>query len=154
MQLPQASDSNWRSIVLDLPEYLFVIFIETESAGPGRLLGFAMNPASGSIEAGEPVISVGPSWSEALPDLAVEASQETWKAAWQGWGSQRGFPPADLLACQMECSGLVLRTLAPRRLVARLRELRSEALRGETWLLAGAGRSRAAARVEIVERDG
>jgi hypothetical protein len=44
-----------------------------------------------------------------------------------------------------------LRVLAPGRLIDRLRAARSDALKNEAWLLAGTGRLRAAAVIELVE---
>jgi len=41
--------------------------------------------------------------------------------------------------------------LAPQRLVDRLRAARSDAVKQEAWVLAGAGRVREAAQVELVE---
>ena len=44
-----------------------------------------------------------------------------------------------------------LRVFAPDRFIHRLQQARSDALKGDAWLLAGEGRIRAAAQLEIVE---
>ena len=50
--------------------------------------------------------------------------------------------------------GIHLRVAPPARLLERLRAARSDALKGEAWLLAGEGPVRRAAVVELVEATG
>jgi hypothetical protein len=150
--LPASQDPDWQSVVLDRAEHLFAAFLEIDNRSTAhRLLGFAANPAGWTLRANEPVIALGDAWSEALPDLAIEPRPEAWQVAWQQWGTQRGLPPAEVSSCRLERSGLALRVEVSRRLIARLREARSDALKGDTWLLAGSGRARCIARVELLE---
>jgi hypothetical protein len=155
VRLAGAEDLDWKAVVLDQPEYLFTAFIDAAApAAKRQLLGFAIKIEGWALETGEPAVAPGAGWEAALPDLATDPSEAEWRGAWQVWGQQRGLPPAEMGACKLERSGCLLRVEVPRKLMARLRETRSDALRGETWLLAGSGRSRAAARVELTERDG
>jgi hypothetical protein len=155
VRLPEPADPDWKSIVVDRAEHLFVAFIAVDASGGGRrLLGFAAHTKGWALEAHDPVVDAGEDWAEVLPDLAVDPSEADWRAAWQAWGQQRGLPPAEMADCRLERSGNSLRVIVPRKLMARLRETRSDALHGETWLLAGTGRTRAAARVQVVEREG
>ena len=57
----------------------------------------------------------------------------------------------ELDACVIEPAGTRLRVRVESHFLNRLRSIRNETLRGETWLLAGAGALRACAAVEIVE---
>jgi hypothetical protein len=90
------------------------------------------------------------SWQEIFPELGEEPSEETWRLAWRAWCEQRALPAAEAAACSVERKGERLRLTAPGALVERLRAARSDVLKGETWLLAGEGRIRPAALVELV----
>jgi hypothetical protein len=153
--LPGSGEADWRSVVLDRAEHLFAAVVEVPAAEGGpRLLGFAARTEGWLLDARHPAIEAGEGWEEALPDLAADPPEEAWRAAWHAWGQPRSLPAAETRACQLEQSGHVLRVSAPPKLIARLRETRSDALKGEAWILAGAGRARAAARVELTERAG
>jgi hypothetical protein len=155
VRLPEPTDPDWKSIVVDRAEHLFVAFVAVEASGRGRrLLGFGARTKGWVLEAHDPIVDAGEDWAEALPDVAVDPSQADWRAAWQAWGQQRGLPPAEMADCRLERSGNSLSVIVPRKLMARLRETRSDALHGETWLLAGTGRTRAAARVQVAEPEG
>jgi hypothetical protein len=153
-RLPVGNDPDWRSIVFDQAEYLFTIFVEVETTPNGaQLLGFAGRTIGWTLQSNEPALALGRQWEEALPDLTTAPDEAAWRTTWQAWGQQRALPAGEMMACRLERSGLLLRVEAPHKLIARLREDRSDALKGETWLLAGAGRTRAAARVELTERE-
>jgi hypothetical protein len=154
VRLPEPTAPDWKSIVVDRAEHLFVAFAEVEAMGGGRrLLGFAAHSKGWVLETHEPIVEPGEDWAEVLPDLAVDPPEAEWRSAWQAWGQQRGLPSAEMADCRLERSGNLLRVSVPRKLMGRLRETRSDALHGETWLLAGAGRTRAAAHVEVAERE-
>ena len=59
------------------------------------------------------------------------------------------MPAAEAAACRLEHDGRRLLVRAPRRVLDHLRAVRSDATRGETFLLAGAGRTHHAAQVEL-----
>ena len=71
--------------------------------------------------------------------------------AWRAWCQPRNLPQAECDACRLERQDYRLRVEAGKPLIERLRAARSDALKGEAWLLAGESRLRAAALVDIVE---
>jgi len=81
----------------------------------------------------------------------VDLSLDHWRHAWRAWCHPRGLPVAEVDACILERQGCRLRVTAVPRLIERLRTARSDVFKGEAWLLAGTGRLRAAAQVELVE---
>lgn len=144
--------ADWRSVVLDSAEQLLVLFIRTGDGpeGPG-LRGFSVEERGWGLHADAPVLSYRDGWEEALPDLSEELPGEAWQQAWRGWCLQRGVPAAEADGCRLERADHRLLVHAPKALVERLRAMRSDALKNETWLLAGGGRTQTAARVEVVE---
>jgi hypothetical protein len=91
-------------------------------------------------------------WLEPFPELARDPPIEAWLEAWLGWCQPRGLPAAEAASCDLETQGIRLRVMVPPGLLGRLQTSHGEALRGKAWLLAGAGRTRAAAQLEIVAR--
>ncbi len=152
---PEADPPDWQRVVLDHPEELTALLVEVppvnrEATGP-RLMAFAVQPPAWALRREAPVLELGEGWEEALGDLTVPPSREQWKQAWQIWCQQRGLAPAEVEACGLEPGERLLRVRAPHRLIERLRAARSDAMKQEAWLLAGAGRSRTAARIEVAE---
>jgi hypothetical protein len=140
----------WQRVVLDRAESVTVACLVTEEQD--RLLGFSVQPAGWQLHGERPVLALGPAWGEALPELADPVSLEEWRQAWRAWGQPRGLPPGEIEACHLEPHGVRLRVQAPRPLVERLRGARSDALKGEAWLLAGSGgRTRTAALIDLHE---
>jgi hypothetical protein len=143
--------ADWRRVVFDSPEQLLALFILTPSDGGGAaLLGFQIEERGWVLHHEFPALSFQDGWEEELPDLTREQSPEVWQLAWRGWCHQRGLPVGEAAACRLERADHRLLVHAPRPFVERLRAIRSDALKGETWLLAGGGRTQAAALVEIV----
>ena len=97
----------------------------------------------------EPLLALAEGWEEALPDLAVEPSPQMWRQAWQTWSQPRSLASADVAACRLERVDHRLLVHAPLRLIDRLRAARSDAIKQEAWLLAGEGRTRTAAQIEL-----
>lgn len=136
---------DWRGVIVDRPEQLFVVLVLTPS---GEWLGFPVQPSSWQLQAERPVLRL----AKPLPELTAEPTLEEWRQAWRNWGQPRSLPVGELEACQLERVEARLRVCAPRPLVDRLRSARSDAIKGEAWLLAGtADRTRVAAQVELVE---
>jgi hypothetical protein len=153
VHLPEVGKDDWRLILFDQAEHFFVAFLELAGpAGETRLRGYAGQSEGWTLDTREAAIEIGESWQEALPDLAADPAIELWQGAWRAWGQQRGIPPAETATCRLARSGCLLQVEAPRRLLSRLQDTRSDALKGETWLLAGTGRARAAAKVELTEQ--
>jgi hypothetical protein len=141
--------SDWRQIVLERAEQLPALFVLTEEE---RLEGFAVQTQGWHVQSERPVLSLVSGWREAMPELADEVELPEWRQAWRSWGQPRGLPAGELEACVLEPQGLRLRVQAPQPLLERLRSSRSDALKGEAWLLAGgAERTRTAALIELGE---
>jgi hypothetical protein len=157
---PRPDDSpaaNWRRVVLDAVEHRLFVFIHAaQTAGQAsrlsstapRLLGFAVRPEGWTLEP-EPLLALAEGWQEALPDLAAEPSLEMWRQAWQTWSHPRSLPQVEVTPCRLERADHRLLVHAPPRLIDRLRTARSDAIKHEAWLLAGDGRTRTAAQIEL-----
>jgi hypothetical protein len=146
---------DWQRVVLDRPEEVTALLVEG-SAPPkggagGPLIAFPVQPPAWALRREAPLLELGEGWEEALGDLMLPPSGEEWKQAWQAWCQPRGLPAAEVDACGLEPGAEVLRVRAPHRLVERLRAARSDAVKNEAWLLAGAGRARIAAHIELVD---
>jgi hypothetical protein len=152
-----AGPADWRRVILDRPEQILLVFVPAAEAPPltptplppgerGRgegWLGFAVRPEGWALQAAAPALVLS---GEEEP--GAEPSPEAWREAWRGWSQGRGLSAGDADACRVEPSDERVRVTAPRRLVERL-----GAERNEAWLLAGVGRVRVAAPMEIVEQD-
>jgi hypothetical protein len=147
----QAAAETWQRVLLDRPEHLVVAVLREAEGADRRLLGFAVRPEGWALQTSEPVFILPADGAEALPELRVPPEKSAWERAWRQWCEQRGFPAGEAGACRLEVQGVRLRVASPARLLERLRAARSDALKGEAWLLAGEGRIRAAARVEVAE---
>jgi hypothetical protein len=140
--------STWQSVIVDRPEWVSAVLLLT--AGP-NLVGLAVRPDGWVLQTAVPLFTLGAAWPEVFPDLAQEPPPEAWRRAWRAWCEPRAIPADEADACVLERRGERLRVTAPPRLIERLRAARSDALKGETWILAGEGKLRPAALVELVE---
>lgn len=141
--------ANWRRVILDAVEPRFIVFVHTEqSAAAARLLAFSARPEGWTLEP-RPLAALENGWEEALPDLTVEPTLDSWRLAWQEWSHPRSLPRAEVEACRLERHDHRLLIHAPPRLIDRLRTTRSDAVKQEAWLLAGDGRTRLAAQIEL-----
>lgn len=138
-------EQTWHAVPLDRPEQSLLLLVET---GCDELLGLGIRPDTWALVR-EPVLRL-PFDGELISALAGDVRADEWRAAWQAWCQQRSFPAGDVEACKLEQAGHKLIVKPPPRLLERLRQARSEALRGEAWLLAGTDRARPAALVELV----
>jgi hypothetical protein len=142
----QPGADEWRAAAVERAEQALLALVERET---GEVVGFPVR-AEGWGLGREPVV-VLPERADAGRVLLVDAPEEAWKQAWQVWCQQRNLPAGEAEACQVERAGHRLRVQAPGRLIERLRAARSDALKGEAWLLAGTGRTRATARIDLGE---
>jgi hypothetical protein len=146
------SPQEWQRIILDRPERLMVTLILVPAGEKKeRLLGFAIQPEGWTLQIAEPAFAIEADWQEVFPELAVDVALEHWRHAWRAWCQPRGLPAAEVDACVLARQGYRLCVTAAPRLVERLRAARSDVFKGEAWLLAGTGRLRAAAQIELVE---
>jgi hypothetical protein len=141
------SAPDWRRVVLDRAEQIVLVFVPSADAPP-RHLGFAARPEGWALLTAAPalILQAEEGRAEALPELADEPALEAWREAWRGWCMGRRLQVAD--ACRVEAMEDRIRVTAPRALAERMGAERSEA-----WLLAGDGRVRVAAPMEIVAEE-
>jgi hypothetical protein len=137
---------DWRTVVVDRPMQALLVLVE---AAEEQVLCFSVR-SEGWALGHEPVLVLADGTARLLP-LGADPGPEGWRHAWQVWCQQRSLPGADVEACRLEAIDHRLRVQAPSRLIERLRAARSDALKGEAWLLAGTGRVRPAAMIELVE---
>jgi hypothetical protein len=150
---PAEENADWHRVVLHLPEQLLALFaLVPGEEGKTSLLGFQIEEQGWKLHHKSPVLALKEGWEEALPDLAGEPALDDWQQAWRAWCLQRGLAEAEVQACRLERVEYRLVVFAPKSFVERLRAQRSDALKNETWLLVGSGRTQSAALVEIVER--
>jgi hypothetical protein len=126
----------WQRVPLVRAERLTAALVRAADAAVGPWLGFAVRPDAGFALAGsEPIFRLGDSAAEAFPELARPPD---WASAWRAWCESRGVPGE----ARLEVEGVTLRAGVPAG---------AEGVRvgAEEWVLAGEGRSRAAARVEL-----
>ncbi len=145
-----AAGESWQQVVIDRPEQMLALFVLSGASTEETLLGLAIQPADWHLQADRPVLTLGDRWHDVLPELAVELPPDAWRQAWREWGQAHGLPPAEVEACYLEQKGAHLRVKAPQPLAERLRSARGE-LKGETWVLAGEGRIRSPAVIELAD---
>lgn len=144
-----SSAANRRRVILDTVEVVPLLFIHAAPASGGPLtLGFVVKPEGWTLDP-EPVLTLGVGCEDALPDVFAEPGAENWRQAWQAWTHPRSLPPTEVEACRLERADHRLLVHAPPRLIERLRAARSDAVKQEAWLLAGEGRTRTAAQIEL-----
>jgi hypothetical protein len=142
----------WQRVIVDRPEHLVAVLCLVAEEGEGeRLLGFAVRPEGWVLEAAQPAFTLPADWRELFPEAADGPSADAWRQAWRAWCQPRSVPAAEVEACALERHEYRLRVAAPKRLTERLRAARSDAFKGEAWLLAGTGSVRGMALVELVE---
>jgi hypothetical protein len=136
----------WQRIILAYPERLSLVLILDRQVS---VHAFPLRPEGWTLRTERPAFSLGAYWRETLPDLAVDPSLEEWRAAWQSWSQQRTLPGAEVDNCMLRRDGHRLCVQAPVRLVERLRNLKSDALKNEAWVLAGGDSIKTAALLDI-----
>jgi hypothetical protein len=144
---------DWKEVILVRVELLSLTLVEVGlTAGGGALHGYAVQPDTWLLRHEARVLGLPAApWPEPLNLFTVDPPLEAWREAWRGWCQPRGVPSVEAADCRLEFTENQLRVHAPPALIERLRATRSDALKGEAWLLAGTGPSRAAAMVVLSE---
>jgi hypothetical protein len=142
---------GWQRVLVDRPEHLPVVVAKVAGDGENRLMGFSFQPAGWTLQTAEPAFILSEGAAEELPELWQEPNGEAWRRAWQQWCQQRGVSPTEDDTCRLQAAGAGLQVLAAPPLLDRLRGARGGIAQAEAWLLAGTGRLRTAALVEISE---
>jgi hypothetical protein len=141
----------WRSVILDRPHQIFVALLLGQG-GHDRLTALAVKSEGWELHLAEPCFKLeAAAWSEVFSDLVAPLPGEVWRQAWRAWCQPRNLPLHETDTCELEHVGARLRVRMGKRLADRLRALRSDALKGEAWILAGEGPLRPAARIEVIE---
>jgi hypothetical protein len=134
---------GWRHVVLDRAEQALLCLAER---GDGSVVGCATRADGWAL--GPPAVALPDAgW---LAPLVGELGPDALRSAWQAWCQVRSLPGGEGLACELGLTDHRLIVRPPTKLLERLKAAKSEALRGEAWLLLGGGRVRVAARVEVV----
>lgn len=132
----------WRRVVIDRPQQVFLVVIDT----PTHRLGFVAAPADWRLSVSAPAFSLPR--DAALP-VREEPSVDECRAAFGSWVESLHPPAPDLEASILRLAGARLQVQAPARLAALIRQGKSEVARKEAWLLIGAGEMRRVARLEL-----
>jgi hypothetical protein len=140
----EPSSLTWPSIPLAAAEVAHLVVVESASAS--KLIAYPAQPDGWGLGR-EPVWEL-PSAGE-LAEVFGEVTAEDWKGAWLAWCHQRNLPATEAEACRLELQDHKLTVHAPAKLVDRLRQARSDAVKGEAWLTGGHGRLRGLARIEL-----
>jgi len=153
-ELSASSLSDWRRILVDHASQAVMALVQTVDAkGMTGMLGFWIDPRGWVLHSARPAVRWRDGWREVFPGLDDEVPTEVWRKTWNEWCHLRGLPVADVERCRLIAPDHRLIVYASRRLIERLKALRSDALKGEAWLLAGEGAVRRAALLEVIESD-
>jgi hypothetical protein len=153
LDLPAASAAPaWQRVIVDRPERLPVaLVLNVAPEGDTQLLGFPVRQEGWVLQASHAVFVLRGDWQAPFPELGSQPSEEACRQAWQSWCQPRGLPAEEVAACALQAEGLHLRVGTPPSLLERLRATRSDALKGEAWLLIGDGALRAALLLQVAE---
>jgi len=147
---PGTAAPAWQRVIVDRPERLPVLLaLAGVSESDLHLMGFAVRQEGWALQANHPVFTLRGDWHAPFPDLGVRPSEAACRQAWRAWCQLRGLAPEEVEACDPRPDGLRLHVTAPASLVERLRASRSDALKGEAWLLIGDGALRSAVLLDV-----
>jgi hypothetical protein len=152
-ELDSPSLSAWRRVLVDSPVRVVMALVQTANAKDGGMLGFWVDPRGWVLQSSWPAIRWRDGWREIFPQIGAEVPIELWRKSWAEWCRLRGLPSVDVEKCSLLAQDQRLVVHASRRMIERLRALRSDALKGEAWLLGGDGPLRRAALLEVTEAD-
>jgi hypothetical protein len=145
-------DLDWRSLVVDHASRAALALLRTrEGTGEGGLLGFWTATGDWVLRSAGPAFRLAEGWRDVFPTLASDPDLNEWRRSWQAWCQVRGLPSPDVERCELEVDDCRLVVHAPRRLLERLQALRSDALKGKAWLVAGEGFVRRAVFLEVTD---
>jgi hypothetical protein len=140
---------NWQRVILDRPERLLTVLLLVQRAdGADSLHGYPVRQDGWAVQP-QPAFTLASGWQEPFPELLDEPPLEQWRQAWRMWCQPRGLTATETDNCPLERIDHRLRVELSSRFIDKLRSARSDALKGEAWLLAGEGRVRTAAQLEI-----
>lgn len=138
----------WERVALDRSERLLVALCRVAQP-EGAVLGFGVRPEGWALAAAEPVIHLPAAGRSILSDLDTVADAPSWRQTWRQWCQSRTQLGASEEQCELTVDKATLRVRIPAPLLDALRTSKSDLLKGDTWLLAGEGYLRHAARLEL-----
>jgi hypothetical protein len=152
LALPAATTAPpWQRVIVDRAERLAVALALTETPEKEpRLVGIPVRQEGWVLHASHPGFELGSDWHATFPELGTQPPGEACCQAWRSWCQPRSLPPEQVERCDVRPDGLHLRVAAPQALVERLQAARSDALKGEAWVLIGEGALRTAALLQVV----
>jgi hypothetical protein len=143
----------WQRVAVVHHESVILLLASILSTDGVGLIGFAVQQKNWALQGREP-IRLSEGWREAIPRLAEPVSADGWRQAWRSWARSAGLSSAQSVDSPLEFQGHRLIVTVPTAVFSRLRSARSDALKGDVWLLAGDDRVRQAAQLQIVEGSG
>jgi hypothetical protein len=147
---PDGDGDDWQRIVIDHPERLTAaLALSADAEGREQCLGFEVRQGW-SLQAEQPVFQLGVAWREIVPELAEAIPIDQWRQSWHGWLQSRGLDSAEIAGESLEHQDAVLRVRVADAAAESLRSAIQHFARGDLWLVAGTGRFRPAARVELL----
>jgi hypothetical protein len=151
--VPKAATSvPWDRVILDRAERLLVVCCQTSKPEEG-LLTFGVRPEGWVLNAVEPVLRLSVASAVVAGEMEPSVDLDLWRHSWGTWCQMRNVSAAESDECLFSQERECLRIEAPERLIQRLQDGKSDVFKGETWLLAGAGYLRRAARLELVKKN-
>jgi hypothetical protein len=138
----------WEHVVVDRTERLLVVLFQGPRPAE-ELFGFGVRPEGWVLHAAEPVIHLPAGARAAFSELDRSLSLHDWQRAWESWCQMRAVPAADATECALSLVDERLRIAAPERLIRFLQSANNDIFKGETWILAGEGYVRQAARLDL-----
>lgn len=142
-------DPDWQRVIVDQPERVLVVLALVPGGDQPRLLGFSARQEGWVLSTAEPILAQNAGWQAIFPQLA-DPPPEVLQQAWRSWAQPRGLSDSQIAACAPERIGHRLRVQTPTSVVDHLHKTRSEVFKGDTWILIGDGRVRAAVNLELV----
>jgi len=136
LDAPDTANHAWEHVVVATPHRLFAAIVRAPAQQGLAFLGFPGQVRTWELHAHQPAFTVPEEhWLPTYPP-------EVWRQAFVEWCEQRQIPPAQALEARLTVEGDQLAVEASGPLQERLL-----AAKGETWLLAGDGPVRQAARL-------
>jgi hypothetical protein len=151
----ELDSAPWQQVILDQPERLLTILVQARAEqGKDRLLGYAVQQKGWGLDTSAPIFSLEGGLAELFPDLVPDLPLERWRQAWKTWGQANNLTPAEIEGSTLRRQDHRLQVTVPRSVLDKLRAARSDAVKGEAWVLGGDERIRPAAQLELVAAGG
>lgn len=144
----------WQKVLIDKPETICLALVLSQINGGGpRMLGFPTRPGDWELTGNLPPLTLE-DWPDFLGEAANLPPLDVLREVWRAWSRPRNLPGREVDACVLTLAGHRLLIKAPPKLVERLRQTRSDLLKGEAWVVLGLGPIRAVLMLELDESGG